>query len=98
MNFVSKYLIQGLFFAQDRKTTSAYKDAFLWISKSDNKEAISNLVESLANSGIKFKKFGGDSAAMNFLRQMNAIQKETNHPNEEELIMVIRKGMAKLVN
>jgi aminopeptidase N len=98
MNFVSKHLIQGLFFTQDRKTSNAYKDAFVWISKSDSKEAISNLVESLVNSGIKFNKFGGDAAAMNFLRQMNAMQKETNHSNEEELIMIIRKGMAQLVN
>ncbi len=98
MNFISKHLIQGLFFTQDKKTANAYKDAFIWISKSDNKVAISNLVESLTSSGIKFKKFGGDAAAMNFLRQMNAMQKETNHSNEEELIMLIRKGMAQLVD
>ncbi len=98
MPYISKHLVRGLYFVQDEKTKNKYMWAFQWISKSDNKEAIENIVASLVNSGIQYKKYGADVASMNFLRQMVAMQKEANHPNKEELVLAVRTGIAQLRN
>lgn len=96
MPYISKHIIKGLFFTNDEKIKNKYMYAFQWISKSENEEAVKNLVTSLVNSGIQYKRYGADVAGMNFLRQMVAMQKDANHPNEEELILIIRSGMADL--
>lgn len=98
MPYISKHLVRGLYFVQDEKTKNKYMWAFQWVSKSDNKEAVENVVASLVNSGIQYKKYGADVASMNFLRQMVAMQKDANHPNEEELVLAIRTGIAQLRN
>lgn len=98
MNYISSHIINGLFFNVDEKLKNKYMWAFQWISKSDNEVAVKNLVSSLVDSGIQYKKYGADVAGINFLRQMVAMQKEANHPNEEELVLVIRTGMAQLRN
>ncbi len=97
MVYISKFLIRNLFFSQDPKKANTYKSAFQWIAASDNKEAIGNLVNSLVDGGIEYKKFGGDIAATNFLRQMVDLQRKTTNSNKKELELVIRTGMAKLL-
>ncbi len=96
LEYVSKHLIQGLFYETDRKTSNMYMYAFEWVSKSDNKQAIKNLVTTLVDSGIKYRKYGGDVASINFLRQMVAIQKKGENLNKDELIYIIRTGMSQL--
>jgi len=96
MTYISKYIVDELYFASDEKEKNKYMYAFQWVSKSDNKEAISNLVDSLVDAGVRYKKYGADTASLNFLLQMVAIQKKENHSNEEELVLTIRKGIAEL--
>ncbi len=98
MPFIAKHITNGLFFVQEKKIADAHLNAFEWIATSDNKEAISNLTTSFVDMGIKYKKQGGDVASINFLRQMQYLQKESTHQNKNELITVIRSGMAKLVD
>ena len=90
-------MIRNLFFAQDAKTANAHKSAFQWIAASDNKDAINNLTNSLVKGGIDYKKYGGDIAATNFLRQMVDLQRKTTNTNKKELELIIRTGMAKLI-
>jgi len=97
MTYISKYIIRNLFFSKDAKTANIYKSAFQWIAASDNKEAISNLVSSLVKGGIQYKKYGGDIAATNFLRQMVDLQRKIDNKNKKDLELVIRTGMAKLM-
>ncbi|MCF6279854.1 MAG: M1 family metallopeptidase [Flavobacteriaceae bacterium] len=97
MTYISKYLIRNLFFSRDAKTANTYKSAFQWIAESNNKEAISNLVNSLTIAGKQYKKYGGDIAATNFLRQMVDLQRKTDNTNKKELELVIRTGMARLM-
>ena len=97
MTYVSKYLVRNLFFSADAKTANTYKNAFQWIAESNNKEAITNLVKSLVNAGVKYKKYGADKASVNFLRQMVDIQRNTQNKDKKDLELIIRKGMAKLL-
>lgn len=98
MPFIASNLIEGLFYVQDKKVADTYMKAFNWISQSDNKEAISNLVDSLVSNGIKYKKYGADIAALNFLRQMVNLQRATNNLNKKELEIIIKKGMAEFID
>lgn len=97
MPYISKYLVQKLFFSQDSKKANTYKNAFLWIANSNNKESVSNLVNNFVEEGVRYKKYGADKAAINFLRQMIDAQRNTNHKNKKELELIIRKGMAQLI-
>ncbi|WP_231961683.1 M1 family metallopeptidase [Urechidicola croceus] len=97
MPYVSKHLIHGLFFIQDAKIANQYMDAFEWVSKSDSEESIANLVKSLSDAGLKYKKYGADMAGINFLRKMLEFQDIANHSNKEDIEMIIRKGMASLL-
>ena len=98
MEYISKHIIEELFFNEDKKTQNKYMWAFQWVSKSDNEDALKNLVKSIVDSGIQYKKYGADVAGMNFLRQMVAMQKDANHPNEEALVLIVRTGIAQLRN
>jgi aminopeptidase N len=98
MPYIGKYLTRGLFFVQKKNVADAYMGAFEWIARSDSQEAIGNLVSSLVKTGIKFKKQGGKEAAVNFLRQMQHLQKDSTHSNKRELEGLIRVGMAKLIS
>ena len=98
MTYISNYLVKGLFFVQEKKVTDRYLDAFNWISKSDNKEAISNLVNSFVKAGKKYKKYGADVASVNFLRQMVNLQRETTNTDKKQLELIIRSGMAQLID
>lgn len=97
MVYLSKHILRGMY-SQDAKVVNTYKSAFQWVAKSDNKEAISNLVDSFVKSGIQYKKYGADIAATNFLRQMVDIQRKTENADKKELEIIIRTGMAKLLN
>jgi aminopeptidase N len=97
MTFVSSHLIKGLFFVQDKKVADTYLDAFNWISKSNNEQAIRNLVNSLVKGGKQYKKFGADVASVNLMRQMVNLQRETKNANKKDLELIMRTGMAQLI-
>ncbi len=97
MTYISKYLVRNLFFSKDTKTANIYKSAFQWISQSDNKEAINNIVKSFVKEGKEYKKYGADQASINFLRQMITIQRSTSNKDKKDIELIIRKGMAQLI-
>ena len=72
--------------------------AFQWVAESNNVDAITNLVNSFVKVGKKYKKDGGADASINFLRQIQYLQKNSTNSNKKELEGIVRAGMAQLVN
>jgi aminopeptidase N len=96
--FVSKHISRGLFFVQEKKVADAYMSAFQWVAESSNIVAITNLVNSLVEVGKAYKKQGGADASINFLRQIQYLQKNSTNSNKKELEGIVRAGMAQLVH
>ncbi|MDP2088573.1 MAG: M1 family aminopeptidase [Flavobacteriaceae bacterium] len=94
--YISKHLIDGMF-STDKATVDLYTAAYNQIAKSNNKEVIQNLVNDFVKKGKQYKKYNFDKAALYYFQQMLTIQQTEKHNNKEELIMIIRKGMAELV-
>lgn len=98
MDFIAKNLVRGLFYSQDKKVADAYMDAFNWISSSNNEVAVKNLVKDFVRIGLKYKSYGSDVAALNFLRKMVDIQRGSENANKKDLEVIIRGGMANFVD
>ena len=96
--FVGEHLTSGLFFVQEKKVADAYMSAFQWVSGSDNVEAVDNLIDSLVSLGIKYSDYGGKDASINFLRQIQYLQKNSTNSNRKEIEKLVRVGMSKLVD
>ena len=86
-----------MFLSQDPRTQQMYGDAFKWIAESDNKEAISNLTDDFVKLGKQYQKFNFDKMAVNMLNQLVYAQQQTNNSNKNELIVILKTGIAKLI-
>lgn len=94
--FISKHLIDGMF-STDKAVVDLYTETYNQISKSNNKDAIQNLVNDFVKKGKQYKQYNFDKAALYYFQQMISTQQKESNKNKEELIMIIRKGMAELV-
>ncbi len=98
LTYLSKHVSKGLFFKYpDSKLNKTYKDAFTWVARSNNYEAIQNLTESIVVLGMEYKDRKADKLAVSILKEMVVMQKNTSNPNKEELILMIRKAIALLL-
>ena len=95
--FIAKNVLSGMLLTNDNKTKTLYKKAYEKIAKSNNTEAITNLVNDMVAKGFQYKKFNFDKVAINLMRQMVQFQKDENVPNKTKHIEIIRIGMAKLL-
>ncbi|MDV7188286.1 M1 family metallopeptidase [Lutibacter sp. TH_r2] len=95
--FIANNVLKGMFLSQDKRTQNMYGEAFKWISESDNKEAIQNLTNNFVKLGQQYKKFNFDQMAVNMLNQMVYKQHQSSNTNKKELIVIIKTGMAKLI-
>jgi aminopeptidase N len=96
MPYVSKYLIEGMFFVEDKDTQTIYKEGFQWIASSDNVEATQNLTDSFVKVGIKYKQYGADQMAKQVLNQVLDLKKASNYSNKAQLIKIVQDGLKKL--
>lgn len=96
--FVGKHLVSGLFFVQEKKVADAYMSAFQWVAGSDSLEAVDNLIDSFVSIGIRYSDYGGKDASINFLRQIQYLQKNSTNSNKKEIEKLVRVGMSKLAN
>jgi len=96
--FLAKHVLKGMFFSRNIDVQNQYKEVFKWISESDNKEAISNLVNDFVKKGKKYKQYGFDKGALSFMRQMIDKQTASSNANKADLIKIIKTGMSKLVD
>ncbi|SDW90637.1 aminopeptidase N [Lutibacter oricola] len=95
--FIANHVLKGMFLTQDKRTQSMYGEAFKWIAQSDNKEAIENVTNSFVKLGTQYKKYNFDKMAVNMLNQMVSFQQNSTNTNKKELIVILKTGMANLI-
>ena len=95
--FIAKHVLKGMFLSENKSTQQLYSEAFKWISESDNKEAIANLTNDFVKLGLQYKKYNFDKMAVNMINQLVYAQQQSNNSNKEELILILKTGMAKLI-
>ena len=97
MTFIANNVLSGMFLNSDANIQALYQKAYEQIASSNNTEAIQNLVNDVVVKGNQFKQFDFDKVGINLLRQMVQKQKTANKSNRERNILVIKTGIAKLV-
>ncbi|AMC10085.1 peptidase M1 [Lutibacter profundi] len=95
--FIANHVLSGMFLSNNKRVQQLYSEAFKWISESDNKEAIINLTNDFVKLGKLYKKFNFDKMAINMLNQLVYTQQQSSNENKEELILILKTGMAKLI-
>ncbi len=96
MPFVANNIMEGMFYADTRAKSNAYKEGFQWIAASDSKEVTENLVNSFVDAGLKYKQYGIDKISIQVLEQVLELKKEANFSNKGELIKIVQDGLDKL--
>jgi len=95
--FIANHVLSGMFLSNNKRIQQLYSEAFKWISESDNKEAITNLTDDFVKLGKRYKKFNFDKMAINMLNQLVYTQQQSSNLNKDELILILKTGMAKLI-
>lgn len=95
--FIAKHVLKGMFLSENERTQQTYAQAFKWIAESDNKEAINNITNDFITLGKRYSKYNFDKMAVNMLNQMVYAQQQSTHENKNELILILKTGMAKLI-
>ena len=95
--FIAKHLLKGLFLTEDKRTQQTYGEAFKWISESDNIEAITNLTNDFVKLGLQYKKYNFDKMSVNMLNQLVYTQQQSKSSNKNELILILKTGISKLI-
>lgn len=95
--FIAKHVLKGMFLSQNPRTQQLYGEAFKWIAESDNEEAISNITTDFVKLGQQYKKFNFDKMAVNMLNQLVIAQQQSTNTNKDELIIIIKTGIAELI-
>lgn len=95
--FIAGNVISGMYLSQDKSIQSLYKKAYTKIAKSDNSEAIQNLVNDIVVKGKQYKQYGFTNVGVDLMRQMVQMQKTENKSNEIKNIAIIKEAMARLL-
>jgi len=95
--FIANHILKGMFLTEDKRTQQTYAEAFKWISESDNKEAITNLTNDFVKLGLRYKKYKFDQMSINMLNQLVYAQQQSKNSNKNELIIILKTGIAKLI-
>ncbi len=74
-----------------------YQKAFDQISKSDNTEALKNLVEDMIDKGKQYKKFNFDKVVINLMRNIVKDQEKANTAKRDLHVELIKNSMTKLL-
>lgn len=95
--YIAKHVLKGMFLSTDNTVQQTYTEAFKWIAESDNKEAITYLTNDFVKLGNQYKKYDFDKVAVNLLNQLIYAQQNSTNTNKDELILILRTGLAKLI-
>ncbi|MGY0426199.1 MAG: M1 family aminopeptidase, partial [Polaribacter sp.] len=95
--FIAKSVVSGMFLSNDKDAKALYKKAFKQISKSNNTEAIKNLVEDMVAKGNKYKSFNFDKIVINLMRTMVQDQKKENTSNKKKNLAIIEEALSQLL-
>ena len=97
MTFIAKNLLD-LAFSNREQDQDTFMKAYNWIGSSDNKEAMSNLVNDFVSKGKRYKKYGVDMFVLGLLQQVVQMQMTSNNSQKNDLIQIVKMGMAELVD
>ena len=98
MPFIAKNLLATMFisnFSQYHKDN--FEKTFNWIASSSNREAIQNLVNDLATKGKRYKRYGVDQLSLGLLQRLVKQQTDSDNVDKEEFILIVKTGMANLL-
>jgi aminopeptidase N len=95
--FIAKSVVSGMFLSGDDATKVLYEKAFDMISKSNNIEAIQNLVLDMVAKGNQFQKFNFDKVVINLMRTLIQDQEKSSNSNKERNIALVKEGMMGLL-
>ncbi|MEI6865193.1 M1 family metallopeptidase [Flavicella sp.] len=97
LEFVSKYIIQGLYMSNNEETKSLFKLGFEWVSRSNNIQAFKNITEDMVAKGKQYKKYNFDKEAVRLMRGMVKEQDKLENSNKKELIIVVNEALVQLM-
>lgn len=97
LTFIAKNVLSGMFLGTNQKTQALYNKAYEKIARSNNSQAITNLVNDMVDKGRQYKQFGFQNVSINLMRQMVDYQKESNNKDKIKNIEIIRLAMARLI-
>ncbi|WP_298777563.1 M1 family metallopeptidase [uncultured Polaribacter sp.] len=95
--FIAKTVLSGMFLTGDDSTKRIYQKAFKQISKSDDTDAIKNVLEDMIVKGKQFKQFNFDKVVINLMRKMVEDQEKANTAKRNLHVELIKTSMAKLL-
>ena len=97
LSFIAKNVLSGMFLINDKRTKNLYNIAFEKIAKSNDTEAIQNVVADIVAKGKEFQKFDFDKTAVSLLTKMVEFQRIGEVPNRDRHIGIIRTAMTELI-
>ena len=95
--FIAKSVVSGMFLSGNGPTKVLYEKAFKMISKSNNMQAVQNLVEDMVTKGNQFKKFNFDKVVINLMRTMIQEQEKSSNINKDRNVAIIKEAMMGLL-
>lgn len=97
LEFVSKYIIQGMYLSNSEETKLLFKEGFNWVAKSNSIKAYKNLTADMVAKGKQYKKYNFDDQAIKLLRSMAKEQDKLNNSNKKELILIVNEALEALI-
>ena len=97
LEFISKYVIQGMYMSNSDETKALFKLGFEWVSKSNNIQAYKNITEDMVIKGKQYKKYDFDKQAVRLMRGMVKEQDKLNNSNKKELIIIVNDALDRLI-
>ena len=91
--FIAKSVVSGMYLSGSGETKVLYEKAFSRISKSNNMQAIQNLVEDMVAKGNQYKKFSFDKVVINLMRTLIKAQEKSMNTNKKRNIAIVKEGM-----
>ena len=98
LSFIAKNVLSGMFLINDQRTKNLYNLAFEKIAKSNDTDAIQNVVADIVAKGKEFQKFNFDKTAVRLLTKMVEFQRVGEVPKRDRHIGIIRTAMTELIN
>lgn len=95
--FIAKNIISGMYLSGTTKDKALYTKAFDRVAKSNNLQAIKNLLDDMVAKGIQYKKFNFNQVMINLMRSMVSKQEKSTNSNRERNIAIIKTNMASLI-
>ncbi len=97
LTFIAGNVITGMFLSQEKEVKKLYTKAYDKIIKSNDAEAIKNLVNDIVVKGTQYEQYGFKNVGIDLMRNMIKTQQGANQPNEQKNIAIIKEALTRLI-